>query len=206
MNKVLSIFDPDVQHLDVDTKIAVALERLSQVFRVLLWEKTKTFQLSPIQVQMMVYLLYPTDPPVTMGKISRKFNITPATVTDAIKAMERKRLVVRKPLKNDRRNIEVRLTAKGRQLAGKLADWADIIRSTVARTNPEQKVVVLEFLMNLIKSLQQAGFITIANMCMSCKFFEIRQNEKEPYYCQFLEMPLSVSELRIDCPDYKTVY
>jgi hypothetical protein len=60
-----SIFDVKKQHHDVDSKIAAALERLSQAFRVLLWEKNKDYNLSPIQIQLLVYRSFTrrTNPP-----------------------------------------------------------------------------------------------------------------------------------------------
>ena len=37
-------------------KIVASLERISQAFRVLLWKKSKEFSLTPLQVQILIFL------------------------------------------------------------------------------------------------------------------------------------------------------
>ena len=49
-----SVFDLEHQNSNIESKIIVSLERLSQAFRVLLWNESKAFSLSPIQIQIMI--------------------------------------------------------------------------------------------------------------------------------------------------------
>lgn len=49
-----SIFDPKNQIKDVSSKIVAGLERISEAFKVLLWEKAKALGLSPIQIQILI--------------------------------------------------------------------------------------------------------------------------------------------------------
>lgn len=198
-----SIFDLEFQHVDVDSKIAAALERLSQAFRVLLWEKGKRVKLSPIQIQILVYLYY-HEHRETMGKIAREFRLTPATVSDAIKVLERKSLVSRQPLSEDRRVIYANLTTKGIKLAKQLSTWANEVRAVVATLPEEEKLVVLNFLMKLIESLQKSGIISVARMCITCKFFQpyAHAQNQAPHHCRLLDKPLAIAELRLDCPEH----
>ncbi|MEL6557873.1 MAG: MarR family transcriptional regulator, partial [Bacteroidota bacterium] len=46
-----STFNPEQQQKDISSKIVAGLERVSEVFKVLLWEKAKQVGLSPIQIQ-----------------------------------------------------------------------------------------------------------------------------------------------------------
>lgn len=200
-----SMFDLQHQHDDIDSKIAAALERLSQTFRVLLWEKTKSHNLSPIQIQILVYLLYHSKELITIGQIAKQFSLTPATVSDAVKTLTQKRLVLRVSKESDRRVTAVSLTTTGKKLARKLAVWADIIRENISGFDENDKLVVMRFLMNLIEALQSAGFITVARMCITCKFFHPNANLKSdtPHYCKLLDKPLANSSLRLDCPDHE---
>lgn len=50
-----SVFNPASQHGDVDAKIVAALERLGQAFRILLREKAREHNLSPIGAPFLVY-------------------------------------------------------------------------------------------------------------------------------------------------------
>lgn len=200
-----SIFDLSFQHEDIDSKIAAALERLSQTFRVLLWEKTKVHNLSPIQIQILVYLLYHSQEAPTIGQIASRFSLTPATVSDAVKTLSNKSLVTRQAGLRDRRATSVVLTESGTEIAQKLAAWADIIRDQIARFAPGEKMVVMKFLMHLIETLQQAGLINIARMCITCKYFQAlaHPDSETPHYCKLINKPLGEASLRLDCPEHE---
>ena len=200
-----SIFQLNYQHEDVDSKIAAALERLSQTFRVLLWEKTKSHNLSPIQIQILVYLLYHSEELITIGQLATQFSLTPATVSDAVKILTQKALVVRTSLESDRRITSVNLTTSGRKIARKLAIWADIIRDNISRFDVSDKLVVMRFLMELIEALQAVGLITVARMCITCQFFHSNANPNSdtPHHCKLLDKPLANSSLRLDCPEHE---
>jgi DNA-binding MarR family transcriptional regulator len=202
-----SIFDVTHQHQDVDSKIAAALERLSQAFRVLLWEKNKTCNLSPIQIQFLVYLLYHAAEQCTIGQLAKEFTLTPATVSDAITTLEEKALVIRERGENDRRVAFVLLTPEGRKTARKLSLWANVIQKNIAQFAPDEKVVVMKFLMRLLEYLQQAGVITIARMCITCNFFQpnTHPNSKALHHCRLLDKPLANAELRLDCPEHEVM-
>ena len=49
-----SAFDVNQQLESSDHKIVVALERIAEAFRVLLWQETKKTGLSPIQLQLLI--------------------------------------------------------------------------------------------------------------------------------------------------------
>ena len=53
-----SVFDVNGQLQSIERKIVVALERISEAFRVLLWEEAKEHSLSPIQVQLLIFCAY----------------------------------------------------------------------------------------------------------------------------------------------------
>ncbi len=200
------IFDPVQQHENPDAKITAALERLAQVFRVLLWEQNNQHGLSPIQIQFLVFLLYHGKEACTVSLLAREFMLTAATVSDALTTLEGKELLERIRSEADRRVTTLRLTSKGRRLARKLATWAEVVATSVTRTDPQEKLVVMQFLMRLIANLQQAGVVSVARMCITCRFF---QPDYAPlfttpqHFCQLLNQPLSPAALRFDCPDHE---
>ncbi len=160
-----SVFDPSSQHGDVDAKIVAALERLGQVFRVLLREKAQEHKLSPIQARFLVYLRWPED-----GRV-----------------------------------MTLRLTPEGELLAAELSTWADMVREHLDPCPSEEKEVVMRFLMRLIGSLQGSGVITVARMCVTCRFFrrDALPGAGSPHHCGLLDVPLSGSDLRIDCQEHE---
>jgi DNA-binding MarR family transcriptional regulator len=200
-----SVFDPSAQHDDVDAKIVAALERLSQVFRVRLREEAWEHDLSPTQTRFLIYLLYHDVELRRVSQLAREFDLTKATVSDAVASLETKGLVRREQWPVDRRVVTLRLTTDGEKLAATLSEWADPVREHLERFSPEEREAVMSFLIGLIGSLQRSGLITVARMCVTCNFFrqDIHPGEPSPHHCGLLDVPLGRADLRVDCPEYE---
>lgn len=200
-----SVFEPSSQHGDVDKKIVASLERLSQALRVLLREETQEHGLSPIQAQFLVHLLFHGVELRRVGKLAEEFGLTRATVSDAVGSLEKKGLIERGPWPEDKRVATLGLTPAGEEVARGLATWANVVEGSLSASSPEEKEVVMRFLMGLIASLQGAGVVTVARMCVSCRFFrpDAHPGEDSPHHCALLDLPLARSDLRVDCPEHE---
>ena len=203
-----SVFDPSAQHGDVDSKVIAALERLGEVFRLLLREEAQEHNLSPIQARFLVYLLHHGVELRRVSQLAREFGLTQATVSDAVGSLEAKGFICREPWPEDRRVVTLRLTPEGELLAAELSAWADPVREHLRYSSPEESEVVMRFLMRLIGSLQRSGVITVARMCVTCRFFQpdIHPADADsPHHCGLLDVPLAGSDLRIDCPEHELI-
>jgi len=199
------VFEPSSQHGDVDGKIVASLERLSQVFRLLLREEAQKRGLSPIQAQFLVHLLFHDVELRRVGRLAEEFGLTRATVSDAVGSLEEKGLIQRDPWPEDRRVVTLHLTPAGEKLAAELSTWDNIVKEHLTASSPEEKEVVMRFLMRLIASLQEAGAITVARMCVTCRFFrwDAHPGSDSPHHCALLDAPLAGSDLRVDCPEHE---
>jgi len=205
-----SVFNPATQYQDVDAKIVAALERLAQVVRVLLRGEATEHGLSPIQVRILVHLLFRPAGHCHVGDLARQFDLTPATVSDAVSTLVAKGLVAKAPDPDDRRARILRLTADGEDLADDLAGWASVVRRVLKRHldghSEAEKVIVMRFLMDLIAALQAEGVITVARMCVTCRFFakaRYPDDAEAPHHCTLLDQPLHLHALRLDCPEHE---
>jgi len=200
-----SVFEPSSQHGDVDNKIVASLERLSQVFRVLLREEAQGHGLSPIQAQFLVHLLFHDIELRRVGRLAEEFNLTRATVSDAVGSLEEKGLIHREPWPEDKRVVTLGLTSVGEKLAAELSNWANIVKEHLTASSPEEKEIVMRFLMRLIASLQRTGVITVSRMCVTCRFFRPDEHpcSDSPHHCALLDSPLAGSDLRINCPEHE---
>jgi DNA-binding MarR family transcriptional regulator len=200
-----SVFDPSAQHDDVDARIVAALERLSQVFRVRLGEEARRRNLSPIQAQFLIHLLHHDVELRRVSRLAREFDLTQATVSDAVASLETKGLVRREHWPGDRRVVTLRLTPDGEKLATTLSNWADPIGEHLERFSPGEREAVMRFLIELVGSLQRSGLITVARMCVTCRFFrrDVRPEGASPHHCGLLDVPLGGSDLRVDCPEHE---
>ncbi|MCX8103801.1 MAG: MarR family winged helix-turn-helix transcriptional regulator [Candidatus Bipolaricaulota bacterium] len=192
---------------DLDTKIIAALERLAHVLRTLLWEEATASRLSPIQIQTLLYLNSHAEDLCRVGQLAQEFGLTSATMSDAVTTLEAKGLLQREPSPNDRRAQRLRLTAQGRRFSAKLSHWADALHASLAHFSPEEKAQALKFLLKLIESLYRAEIITVARICLTCRFFRanLHRDPRAPHHCALMDKPLAESDLRVDCPEHELV-
>ena len=202
-----SVFDPSAQRDNVDARIVATLERLSQVFRVRLREEARQRNLSPIQAQFLIYLLHHDVELRRVSQLAREFDLTQATVSDAVTSLETKGLIRRESWPDDRRVVTLRLSPDGERLAMSLSNWADPIREHLQSFSPGERETVMRLLMELAGSLQRSGLITVARMCVTCRFFrrDVRPGETSPHHCGLLNVPLGGSDLRVDCPEHEAL-
>jgi DNA-binding MarR family transcriptional regulator len=186
-------------------KIIAGVERLSSLFRLLLWDAAKVEKLSPIQIQFLLFLLDNPGRLRTVSQLAREFCLTKATVSDAVKVLVRKRLVEKRPSTQDGRVSTLRLTPSGRKTAARLAGWSDVVKQTMRTCRPEVKETVALFIMDLIRSLQSAGVIVEARMCVGCRNFsrDASPGAARPHRCMLTDTPMGNEDLKIDCKSYE---
>jgi DNA-binding MarR family transcriptional regulator len=196
-----SPFNPQYQHNNADGKIVAALERIAQAFRVLLWNEGKTSGLSPIQVQVLIFLLYHESERSKISFLADEFNMTKATISDTVKSLEEKLFIKKEYDGNDSRSYTIQLTGKGKLLAKKASHFASELQLPVGKVSAGDKEKILLNLLNIIRHLNQAGIITVQRMCFTCSHYSAVRNGTS-HYCNLLNEKLAVTSLRIDCPEY----
>ncbi len=196
-----SSFNLQTQNKNVDDRIVASLERISEVFRVLLWEQSKETGLSPIQIQTLIFLLGHSSNLCKITYLAREFNVTKPTISDTVRVLEEKKLVARLPDPDDTRSQTIQLTAPGRLVAEKTSGFADTLRKSIETIPEVHKSAVLLSLLNIINQLHLGGVIRIQRMCFACRFFDVRKNERN--YCLLLKKPLDPDDLRLDCPEFE---
>jgi DNA-binding MarR family transcriptional regulator len=188
-------------------KLINGLAKLGMVIRHHLWDANGDLGHSPTQAQILVVLhnrARESGLPVT--ELSRELAITPATVSDAVVALERRGLVRRDRDSQDARIVRVSLTPEGDNRAYAAALWPDFLLNAVETLDEQERAALLRGLVKMIHSLQQAGRIPVARMCPTCTFFRphAHPDPARPHHCAFVDAPLGGGDLRLDCPDHRT--
>ncbi|MCC7524209.1 MAG: winged helix-turn-helix transcriptional regulator [Chitinophagaceae bacterium] len=199
-----SDFDPKYQNQHVESRIVAALEKISQAFRVLLWQESREFALSPIQVQVLIFLLHHSTKKGKVSYLAREFNMTRATISDTVKSLDQKGLIQKLTVPKDGRSYHIQLSEKGREMAVKASLFTNEIHTPVDQLHPDDKENLLLSLLNIIRHLNRAGIITIPRMCMTCAYYQ-SQNENHKHFCHLLHQELQVTDLRLDCPEHKAI-
>jgi len=193
-----SPFDLSNQSKSVEGKIVASLERVSQAFRVLLWNQSKEFSLSPIQVQVLIFLLHHSSEKRKVSYLADEFNMTKATISDCVKTLEQKQLISKEYEPRDTRSYIIQLTHTGEEIAKKTSFFAGHIQIPIDKLSPSAKENLLSGLLEIIRHLNQTGIITIQRMCSTCQFY----NSDNGHFCQLLNHKLAETELRIDCEEH----
>lgn len=196
-----SPFDLSYQNQQIDGKIIVALERISQVFRVLLWDESKAHALSPIQVQVLIFLLHHSDVKRTVSYLAKEFNMTKATISDTIKTLEQKGLITKSYESLDTRSYTIGLSDKGRDIASQTALFTRELQTPIDKLHTDDKENLLLSLIGIIHHLTKAGIITVQRMCFTCLHYQ-PGSDGAKHFCRFLNKELEDKDLRVDCSDH----
>jgi DNA-binding MarR family transcriptional regulator len=197
-----SIFNPENQNKTIDGKIVAALERISESFRVLLWEKAKIVKLSPIQIQILIFIKYHKPEFCTVNYLAEEFNMSPPTVSDAVKILIQKDLIKKVPNSSDKRISHLYLTRKGEKVFSKAASFVQPLLKTITKLNSSDKETLLSSLLQIINELNSQEIVITQRMCFTCIYLK-KENGK--FYCNLLEMKLKLKDLRIDCPEHQAI-
>ena len=181
-------------------KVVAALERLARGHRGRRLAITATLGLTPLQADLLLTLADGEPPTPAVGLLARELAVTQPTVTDSLRALERKALVQRRRHPADARRVTVTLTPAGEDLVREIAAGDQELIQAVAELPRSSQEALLEHTLTVISALVSTGFISVARTCLTCRFHE--SGAGDGHYCRLLNMPLGPGELRINCPEH----
>lgn len=192
----------DLEEQQVGSKIVVALERISEAFRVLLWNESKANALSPIQIQLLIFIHFHSLEKCKVGYMANEFNLTKATISDSVRVLLIKGFLIKETDPFDARSYTLSLTEKGKKVAKKASSFTTAIERPIDKLSEEQKSTLLNGLLKLIYDLNKSGIISLQRMCFTCTYYS---DENGMHYCKLLKSKLAESEIRVDCPEHKMI-
>lgn len=195
-----SIFDLEIQNGNIDGKITAGFERLSLVFKVLLWKKSKKYDMSPIQIQFLIFIKYHTENRATVSYLAKEFNLTKATVSDTVKILEQKKYVTKKVHSADSRSFTNALTDEGAEVVLLIENYTDALYDIVETVPQNEKLVLWKNISAILQHLNHLQLINIQSTCSNCKYF---REEKVGGHCTLMGLRLDSEDIRIDCMDHK---
>lgn len=193
-------FNTENQHKNISGKIIVALERISEAFRVLLWEQSNRFGLSPIQIQILIFLKYHSENLSGVSALAQEFNMSKATISDAVKSLEKKGHIKKSKSINDSRSYVIHPTASGNKTVHQIEDFANPLKDKVDALSDGDQSALFSSLLKIVYELNKSNILTVQRTCFSCKFY---QKDNNQHYCNLLKSFLPATEIRIDCPEYE---
>lgn len=187
------------------SQILSGLSRIATVLRHEAWASAGREQVSPTQAQILALLYSREHEGIRLGDVARSLAVTDATASDAVRVLEEKLLLCKKPSAKDRRVVLLRLSARGKKVARKVAQWPDFLLAAVETMTPVEQGVFRVALIKMVRELQQQGRIPVARMCSHCSYFRpyVYDDSRLPHHCLFVDAPFGNPELRLDCTDFE---
>ena len=197
-----SAFNPEEQVQNIDAKLIYGLEKVSQIYRVLLWQTQSETGLSPIQSQILIFMLFHDEKLVSISNFAIEFSVTKATVSDAFKTLIKKGLVRKEQDITDKRRQILKLTEEGIVMAEKIKSYTQPLEQSLSVLTTKKKEQFFSLLKDVLGELNRNDIISPLRMCTTCRHYE-KQDGKS--YCNLMESVLKESELRLDCTEYDTL-
>jgi len=186
--------------MDLNMKVIVGLERISEVFKTMLWEKAKTHGISPIQIQTLLFIAHHKPALCNVSYLAKEFNVTKPTISDVIRVLDKKGLVEKDYSSADSRSYSLFVSSTGKQLIKELEAYSLPLQQELNQFGESELTSLYTTVSKLIFQLNRAGILSVQRTCFGCKFYS---KQDSAHYCQLLQTNLLDVEIRLDCADYQ---
>ncbi len=167
----------------------------------MLWEKAKEFKLSPIQIQILVFVNSHKPQYCTVSYLADEFNITKATVSDSVKSLLSKGLIIKLTNEIDTRSYIISLSPDGQEIINNLNNYSSELLNPLDEMSTKSQENLWVSLSNIITKLHSSNVISMQRMCYSCKYYSV---DSDIQHCGLLEKELKQVDIRLDCPEHET--
>lgn len=188
------------QNKELASRIVVGLERISEAFGALLWRQAKRVGLSPIQIQLLIFIQCHEEEYCNVSYLAAEFNVTKPTISDAIKVLNRKELIEKFPSILDKRAYFIGLTKKGEEMVRQTGFFTKPLQRITGKLSEEEQLQFFDLIAKMIKGLHEEEILSNQGSCFAC-IYHLKDGNGS--YCKLLEKPLQQAEVRLDCPEFE---
>lgn len=178
------------------------LEQLASLVRAQSWRQDGTPSLPPTQAAVL-RMLQGVQDGMRARQIAERLGISPASLSDSLKALEGKQWIRRTPDPDDARAARVRLTSAGSRMATQLQRPDQGMGPLVESLGEADLGALLRVTQLLVNEAQEQGLATGLRTCLGCAFFRPFASGRRdaPHVCAFLDKAFGDAELRADCAE-----
>lgn len=174
------------------------LERLSSLTRVWFRQHPLLADLQPIQLSALVYLARCNRYSNTPLAVTDYLGLTKGTVSQSLKALESKGLIVKTQDAADKRSVHLELSEQARGLVAAVVPPAFLAD---AAQRMGTSAVELEWLLSdLLRNVQRNEDVPSFGLCNSC--FYHQQVNGQPF-CGLTQEPLRQSDVELICWEHQ---
>lgn len=143
------------------------VERLASLFRASLRQASTAHALKLVQLEALIYLSMANRYSDTASALTEYLGVTKGTVSETLKALERRGLLEKVPDPRDGRVVHCRPSERGRAIV------ADAYPAALLRgVGSEAAEASAEALTELLRALQRGHGFRSFGVCRTCRFFQ----------------------------------
>jgi DNA-binding MarR family transcriptional regulator len=185
---------------DITHKIVVGLERISEAYKALLWEKAKSHNISPIQMQLLTFIDSHKIELCNVSYLAKEFNVTKPTVSDAVKVLHHKGFLEKDFSSTDSRSYNLFLSKTGKNLLSEIGNYFIPISNEINKLTKKDTDQLYSTLSQLIYQLNKNEVLKVQRICFGCNYYS--QNN-DTHHCNLIDSNLLDTDIRIDCPEFE---
>lgn len=145
--------------------------------------------LKPTQWEALRFLARANRFSRSPGALTAYLGTTKGTVSQTLRALERKALIEKRPVEGDRRGVRLELTPAGEALLQR--DPLSELRTSLADLTIAERDVLGSSLEDLLRDMLARRGHRPFGQCRTCRYFNPTHEGGAPYFCGLLEEPLS---------------
>ncbi|MEN3045898.1 MAG: MarR family winged helix-turn-helix transcriptional regulator [Candidatus Hydrothermales bacterium] len=186
----------------IDVKIIYVFEKLVNLYKSLLWDTSKDIDISPLGIQVILFISENQKERRLPSIISEELGVKRATLSDSLRVLIEKNIIVEEKDLGDRRYKFLSLTEKGRALLRKiLLHYRKEILKSLKNLTKEEKIEIFKILIKIITELQDKRIIKISPMCINCKNFikDAFPDSDKKHLCKLTGRKMREHEIKVKC-------
>ncbi len=188
------------QHERVAAKIVAGIERLGHVLLALHARAGLEHGLTSLQVFLLLEVAGSRE--LGVRELAARFSLSRPTVSRSLASLQKKGLLEAMRHPEDGRRVVFSATCQGQEVAAAVYAPLQVVLAAVEALPQAQQVSLWVNVLALLLRWERVGLMTAAKACPTCRFFRRGGGELQAF-CDLLQRPLTMGELRLDCPDHQ---
>lgn len=178
------------------------VERLSELLRVDSRQAGAEYGLQPVQLEMLHYLSICNRFSDTPMAVTEYLGQTKGTVSQTLKVLEKKGLLVKQPDLADKRIAHLSVTPEGKKLIGSSIPTPMFIKACEGLAD-EIQADIEGALSHLLTTLLQANNMKSFGVCRTCRYND--RLDDGNHFCSLVQLPLSMEDIQLICREHESV-
>ncbi|WP_233281633.1 MarR family winged helix-turn-helix transcriptional regulator [Pseudomonas tructae] len=174
------------------------LERLSSLTRVWFRQHPLLADLQPIQLSALLYLARCNRYSNTPLAVTEYLGLTKGTVSQSLKALETKGLLVKTQDARDKRSVHLALTPAARELLAAVMP-PDFLAAAAQRMGTQAQALE-GLLSDLLRNIQRHENVPGFGLCKTCRF---HRTTAKGGFCELTQEPLTAPERELICREHQ---